>query len=301
MSTTVNPPTIQEALAHYDLVKAVVHDIMRVDVHYGASFPGDKKKNLLKPGADALGVAFKFAPEFDVVIDHMEDGHREYNVKCRIKTRDGMLIASGVGSCSTMESKYRYRQADRICPNCGKPFIIKGKAEWGGGWLCYQKKGGCGTKYAEQDPVIANQVVGRIENPDIADVYNTCLKIGKKRAYVDATITATGANDEFTQDAEDFAAPAPTPAAKAAPASTPPPQAQAQAPAPQPKAQPAPAGPLGIAGMAAAMQKATSKAQLEDVWNNQVIANQSTLTAQQMVAMMKVKREVEKYLAGGGQ
>lgn len=49
------------------------------------------------------------------------------------------------------------------------------------------------------------------------------------------------------------------------------------------------------------MQKATSKAQLEHVWNNQVIANQSTLTAQQMVAMMKVKREVEKYLSGGGQ
>lgn len=242
LSTTVNPPTIQEALAHYSLVKAVIHDIMvgpTVEnpngTHYGPSFPGDKKKNLKKPGADALGVAFKFAQEFDVVIEHMEDGHREYNVKCRIKSRDGLLISSGVGSCSTMESKYRYRQADRICPNCGKPFIIKGKAEWGGGWLCYQKKGGCGTKYTEQDPVIANQVVGRIENPDIADVYNTCLKIAKKRAYVDATITATGASDEFTQDAEDFAAPAPTPAAEAAPASTPPPASAPKASTRRPK------------------------------------------------------------------
>lgn len=40
----------------------------------------------------------------------------------------------------------------------------------------------------------------RIENEDIADVYNTVLKIAKKRAHVDATLTVTGAADLFTQD-----------------------------------------------------------------------------------------------------
>ena len=39
-----------------------------------------------------------------------------------------------------------------------------------------------------------------IENEDIADVYNTVLKIAKKRAQVDATLTVTGAADIFTQD-----------------------------------------------------------------------------------------------------
>jgi len=38
------------------------------------------------------------------------------------------------------------------------------------------------------------------ENPDIADTYNTVLKMAKKRAHIDATLTVTGAADLFTQD-----------------------------------------------------------------------------------------------------
>lgn len=42
------------------------------------------------------------------------------------------------------------------------------------------------------------------ENPNIEDVYNTVLKIAKKRAYNDAVISSTGASDFFTTDLEDF-------------------------------------------------------------------------------------------------
>lgn len=40
----------------------------------------------------------------------------------------------------------------------------------------------------------------KIENEDIADTYNTVLKMAKKRAQIDATLTVTGAADMFTQD-----------------------------------------------------------------------------------------------------
>lgn len=40
----------------------------------------------------------------------------------------------------------------------------------------------------------------QVENDNIADVYNTVLKMAKKRAHVDATLTVTGAADIFTQD-----------------------------------------------------------------------------------------------------
>lgn len=40
----------------------------------------------------------------------------------------------------------------------------------------------------------------KIENEDIADVYNTVLKMSKKRAQIDATLTVTGSADLFTQD-----------------------------------------------------------------------------------------------------
>ncbi|MCG2660958.1 MAG: hypothetical protein L6437_12025 [Kiritimatiellae bacterium] len=45
-----------------------------------------------------------------------------------------------------------------------------------------------------------NESGQRIENEDIADVMNTVLKIAKKRAHIDATLTVTGAADIFTQD-----------------------------------------------------------------------------------------------------
>jgi hypothetical protein len=44
----------------------------------------------------------------------------------------------------------------------------------------------------------------RVENKDIADVYNTCLKMAKKRAQIDATLTALSCSHLFTQDLEDY-------------------------------------------------------------------------------------------------
>ncbi len=44
----------------------------------------------------------------------------------------------------------------------------------------------------------------RAENPDPADQYNTVLKMAKKRALVDAVLTATAASDCFAQDLEDL-------------------------------------------------------------------------------------------------
>src|ERR1035437_8882720 len=43
-----------------------------------------------------------------------------------------------------------------LCPNCGKDTIIKGREEYGGGWLCYKKNGGCGAKFSV-DPATIDQ------------------------------------------------------------------------------------------------------------------------------------------------
>lgn len=37
----------------------------------------------------------------------------------------------------------------RACPECGESAIIKGKAEYGGGWVCWKKRGGCGATFPE--------------------------------------------------------------------------------------------------------------------------------------------------------
>lgn len=198
--------TLAAVLRHVELVEHVLQKVMKEGIHYGAGFPGDTKKNLLKPGADKLCLAFQLSPAFEIDERQMTGEHREYRVTCRLTTASGRVMGEGVGTCSTMENKYRWRNSARKCPDCGKESIIKGKEEYGGGWLCFPKKGGCGHKWPDGAKVIESQDGGKVENPDIADVFNTCLKIGKKRAYVDATITATAASDLFTQDIEDLQA-----------------------------------------------------------------------------------------------
>jgi hypothetical protein len=43
------------------------------------------------------------------------------------------------------------RQSNPACPKCGtNEHVIKGKEEFGGGWLCWKNRGGCGEKWQDQ-------------------------------------------------------------------------------------------------------------------------------------------------------
>ena len=210
-----NQLSLAEVKSQVLAIQTLMKDLMQEGEHYGV-IPGcGSKPSLLKAGAEKLSLMFRMRPEFDIKIVDFPNGQREYQVKCTLfNIQNNYAIGEGVGSCSTLESKYRFRNASRKCPECGKESIIKGKPEYGGGWVCFKAKGGCGSKWTDTDPIIVDQECGRIDNPDIADMYNTCLKMGKKRAHVDAILTATAASDIFTQDIEDFAHEAPTPPVK---------------------------------------------------------------------------------------
>lgn len=178
--------------------------------------PGTPKPTLLKPGADKLCELYGLADTYpDSRIHRVEDWTKDpalfdYEVTCVLVHKgSGTIVGEGMGSCNSYESKYRYRDQSRKCPACGKETIIKGKEEYGGGWLCFAKKGGCGAKFADTDKAIVGQSVGKISNPDIADIKNTILKMAKKRAKIDATIAATRSSGIFTQDLEDIHAPEP--------------------------------------------------------------------------------------------
>lgn len=195
-----------QVMSQVKLIQQVMGSVMKDGHHYG-KIPGcGDKPTLLKPGAEKLAMVFRLSPTFRVVMTDLGHGHREYSITCTLThIPTGQIMGEGVGSCSTMESKYRWRESKRHCPECGAEAIIKGKAEYGGGWLCFARRGGCGAKFAEDDDRITGQQLGRTENEDIADTYNTVLKMAKKRAQVDATLTATAASDIFTQDIEEFA------------------------------------------------------------------------------------------------
>ncbi len=207
---------------------------------YGKIPGAGDKATLLKPGAEKLASLFGLSPLFEVMERDMDwtgerhGGEPFFYVAYRCTLTRGELVAGqGVGSCNSWEKKYRYRQGERTCPECGKAAIIRGKEEYGGGWLCFKKRDGCGYKFAATDPRIIGQQVGQVKNPDPADIVNTIEKMAQKRALVAAVLIAVNASEMFTQDIEDGVidaewtpSPEPPAAPKAAPAADPGPLAE---------------------------------------------------------------------------
>lgn len=197
---------IQHAVARYNMMVEFVSLVMKEGKDFGA-VPGTDKPTLLKPGAEKLSSLFELYPVFHLA-DKVLDWERDlyfYQYECSlINRKSGEIWGTGLGSCNSRESKYQYRKAERTCPKCGKASIIKGKKEYGGGWLCWTKKDGCGAKFPEGDQSIEGQVVGRIINPDIPDLLNTIDKMAQKRALVAAALIACNASEFFTQDVEDM-------------------------------------------------------------------------------------------------
>ena len=203
--------SVEDLIAQVSKIQTVMRQVMRAGEHYGVIPGTGSKPTLLKAGAEKLGLLFRLDPQYEATTDDKDNGHGGHLTvvsKCTLwHIPTGQRIGSGMGSCSTREAKYAYRTAARTCPSCGSSAIIRGKEEYGGGWLCYSKKGGCGKKYSEVDPAIVGQTTGRIANEDLADQYNTVLKMSNKRSLIAATLNATAASDTYTQDLEDTTEP----------------------------------------------------------------------------------------------
>jgi len=192
---------------------------MQKDVHYGI-IPGTQKPTLLQPGAQMLCTLFRLAPEYSTEYREQGGGHTEVIAKCRM-TCNGVFVGEGYGSCSTMESKYRFTSLsekavleDTVLPtsywNLKKkdPDAAQNVIE-----TMAQGRGGDGVIYT---PVKDDKGIWRVgyrkhteekaEHPNPTDHRNTILKMAIKRALIAATLGATGASDMFTQDMEDLQA-----------------------------------------------------------------------------------------------
>jgi hypothetical protein len=202
--------SLDELTAHVSKIEGAMSRVMRNDEHYGV-IPGTKKPTLLKPGAEMLCILFRLGPEPQST-QAWDGEHLTVTTLTTLRhIPTGNFVGAASGMCSTREKRYAERKEERVCPSCGKAAIIKGREEYGGGWVCFKKKDGCGTKYQDGDPAIEDQKVGIVENPDLPDLYNTVLKMAEKRALIAAVLNATAASQIFTQDMEEHQQPAPKP------------------------------------------------------------------------------------------
>ncbi|MCA9813338.1 MAG: hypothetical protein KC483_10840 [Nitrosarchaeum sp.] len=206
----VSTMALEAATKAFQDVRKFVASILVENHDYG-QIPGTQKPTLYQPGAQKIIRFFMARSEFTIVdkIEDYEKGLFDYNVRCDIiHIQTGNIISSALGSANTYESGFRWRQAQRKCPECGQEtiFISKYENKETGfkDFYCYGKKGGCGAQFAHDYEPITSQQTGRVQNPDIADQKNSCLKRAEKRAQSMAALNLGCISDLFTQDLEDF-------------------------------------------------------------------------------------------------
>ena len=159
--------------------------LMREGTDFG-KVPGTDKPTLYKSGAELLRLRARLDPHFtiDDTGTDLLTGIFNYQVICDL-FGDSEHIGAGVGSCNSLESKYRYRWVfeSQLPKGIDKATLPTKKVRARGNWT----------------PTY------RIENENPQDLANTILKMAKKRAFIDAILTVTGASRIFTQDVEDLA------------------------------------------------------------------------------------------------
>ncbi len=238
--------SVQQAIDRKSQVNQFIMSVMKDGEDYGY-MPGDsrkeKKKVLLKPGAEKLCSIFGFAPRYEaetIVEDWTGREHGGeplfyYRYKCALYRGD-RFMGEAVGSANSWEAKHRYRwlAADQVPSSIDKASLVSkggkrtlfeftfafdkrettgqyGKPE--AHWQMFEQALADGTarnahrktKKGEQAgyEIDVDLTLYRISNPDCADVVNTCQKIAQKRALVAAILIVTNCSDAFTQDLED--------------------------------------------------------------------------------------------------
>lgn len=174
---------VADVIQHYAMVQEVKQTIMKPEVHYG-KIPGTPKPTLLKPGAEALCMAFRISDDYLVEDLSTPDAVR-YRVKCIGAHQVALAkLGEGMGEASSDEEKYKWRKAvcdeewDETPANLRR---VKYGKQSGGGF--YKQK------QIRTEP---------------ADMRNTVLKMALKRAKVGMTINVTACSDMFSQDLEDM-------------------------------------------------------------------------------------------------
>lgn len=175
--------TAAEIRTHVNRIQEVMQAVMKDKTHFGI-IPGCDKPSLYKAGSEVLLTTFRIAVEPEVTDLSTPDEIR-YLVRAvgRHQTT-GIVVGIGIGECSSNEDKYKWRAA--VCDEEFETAPEDRKR------LKYAKGGSEGFYTKKQI---------RTEPADLA---NTILKMAKKRAQIDLTLTATAASDIFTQDVEDM-------------------------------------------------------------------------------------------------
>lgn len=178
--------SIAQAKEQLERLQEFVKEVMVRGEDYGVVPGTENKPTLLKPGAEKLCELYGLAPTIkDIVrVEDWDRGFFHYEVRMQlISKRTGVVVAEGVGSANSKESKY--------------------SARWVPEWKL-RNQDVRGLQWREKTNQRGGYREYRIPNEDPCNLVNTILKMAKKRALVDAVLSATCSSGLFTQDVEDL-------------------------------------------------------------------------------------------------
>lgn len=177
------PMTKEAVLSQKTLVRQVMESVMKDNTHYGI-IPGCKQPSLYKAGSEVILSTFRIAVVPTVEDLSTRDCFR-YRVTCQGILPSGEIVGAGIGECSTDEEKYKWRSA-----------VVSAEYE-------ATAEDRRRIKYSRPSQYNKEGITQQVRtNP--ADLSNTVLKMAKKRAQIDLTLTCTACSDVFVQDLEDL-------------------------------------------------------------------------------------------------
>jgi hypothetical protein len=96
----------------------IVKSILIEGLDYG-TIPGTTKPVIYKPGCEKVADALNLWPDYELVrsVEDFERPLFHYAYRCNLRLRgSNIVVASGIGSCNSMEKKYRYTKDGREQP-----------------------------------------------------------------------------------------------------------------------------------------------------------------------------------------
>jgi hypothetical protein len=176
-----------EALkARINQIQRLMNDVLQKDVDYGVipNMPKGTKPCLLKPGSEQILAMFRIAVD-PIVEDLSTEDCFRYRVTVRLTdSRTEAFLGAGLGEASTDETKYKWKRT-----YSAKEYEATSPDRRKSKWTQFKDDHG---QWQDKEDLMIRQ--------EPADLANTVLKMAKKRAQIDATLTVTGASSMFEQD-----------------------------------------------------------------------------------------------------
>lgn len=184
---------LQDMRENRNLTQKFFKEVMEEGVDFG-TIPGTDKPTLFKAGAESLCEFYGYAPTYSTSeTSDLNTGFLRVVVTCTLLQRGtNDVIAQGIGECNTREAKYFYRwmpewELQKV------PELWEVRNTFKREEFEYTPKRGPNAGKKQKSAKY------RVENDDLFTLWNTVLKMAKKRAHVDATLSATRSSGLFSQ------------------------------------------------------------------------------------------------------